>query len=437
MIVSVAGSGLARFLVLPVSAVLGIVVTRVLIDNYGLDVYAQYTLLVGLAALIPFADLGISAAIVNAVAGAQDPHTDDHLRKTLVTCFRVLAACSLTVIAVVVTIYAVGAWPTLLGDGLTQANGSLIATICLGIFGLNILISYGQRILASLGLNALVVLLGGLQTPIVLAVLIVMVLTGADGSFIPVAAYAATTFICLICIIVASRRISPMLGHAYRAALRLRSERGAPVFNVAWPMLIQMIAVPLAMQSDRLLLGHLSTLDELTSYSLASQIFMPIFAVVTSAGFALWPVFARARATGTKSPLSPFVMSGLFAGVALLASVAMGLASGWLSEVASGGRISLDVGLIIAFASLMVVQSARYPFGSYLTDASGLRFQAYWVLVMLPVNLGLSIALAPSLGAVGPVIGSIVGVTMCQLLPNFWMVLRRTRRAERESLSVS
>ncbi len=67
---SVGGSAAARLLVLPISAVLGIFVTRLLIDNYGQASYAQYMLLVGIVSLIPFADLGISASIMNATAAA-------------------------------------------------------------------------------------------------------------------------------------------------------------------------------------------------------------------------------------------------------------------------------------------------------------------------------------------------------------------------------
>ncbi len=72
----VGGSAAARMLVLPISAILGIFVTRLIIDNYGQASYAQYMLLVGIAALIPFADLGISASIMNSVAAADDPRSD-------------------------------------------------------------------------------------------------------------------------------------------------------------------------------------------------------------------------------------------------------------------------------------------------------------------------------------------------------------------------
>ena len=50
------------------------------------------------------------------------------------------------------------------------------------------------------------------------------------------------------------------------------------------------------------------------------------------------------------------------------------------------------------------------------------------VVLMLPVNVGLSIVLATSLGAVGPVIGSIVGVVVFQLIANWIYVARAERR---------
>mgnify|MGYP000935205817 CR=1 FL=1 len=43
MLASVGGSAIARLTVMPVSALLGIVVTRLILDNYGEATYAQYT----------------------------------------------------------------------------------------------------------------------------------------------------------------------------------------------------------------------------------------------------------------------------------------------------------------------------------------------------------------------------------------------------------
>ncbi|MFD1338436.1 lipopolysaccharide biosynthesis protein [Microbacterium lemovicicum] len=426
---SVGASAAARFAVMPISAFLGIIVTRLLIENYGEATYAQYILLVSVGALIPFADLGVGAAIMNAAAGAKNPRTDAHLRSVLVACIRVLASSAIVIILVAVAIYALGAWPALLGEGLTPSTGGLAATLCLVVFGFSVLTSFGQRIMIALGLNSTVILLQVLQTPIVLLVLWTVISTGGSGGYIAVVSYLATFLIGIVVLIIAARKIRPAVGRAMREAVT-PGVRGARVFDTAWPQLVMMVALPLAMASDRLVLSHLSTLQALTEYSLAAQMFMPLYGAVAAAGMSLWPVFARARQTGQRSPVSPFAMSAAFAGFGLVAASVMMLLSGWLAEIASGGVISLGWPILVMFVIYVTVQAAKYPFGAFLTDAKGLRFQAYCVLLLLPINLGLTLLLTPLLGAPGPLIGSVIGVVLCQMIPNAIMVRRRLKGTE-------
>lgn len=424
----VGGSAAARMLVLPISAILGIIVTRLIIDNYGQAAYAQYMLLVGIVALIPFADLGISAAIMNAVASAEDPRTDARLRGTLITAMRILAGSATTLILISAILSVTGSWSAILGDGLDGETGNLAAGLCLSIFALSMLVSYGQRILVALNLNFLTILIGGLQTPIVLLSLLGAIATGVDlGPYVAVVSYASLVVTGGLMLFLANRRIRPLLGQAFRGAWRIFTVRGERVFDTAWPMLVQMIALPLAMQSNRLILSHTSGVTELATYSLASQMFNPIFSVSVAASMALWPIFARARAFGS-SEVSPRRLTFVFGGLALLAVTAMSLVSPFLAQLASGGEIVLPWTLVIAFAILMLFQAAKSPLGMYMTDARGLRFQAYMVLLMLPVNVGISIVLAVWWGAVGPVIGSIVGVLVFQLIANWIYVGREERR---------
>ncbi len=424
----VGGSAAARMLVLPISAILGIVVTRLIIENYGEASYAQYMLLVGIVSLIPFADLGISAAIMNAVAEAKDPRSDDNLRTTLITSMRILAGSATTLIIVAAVLTLTGAWPAILGDGLDGGTGQLAAGLCITAFALAMLVGFGQRILIGLHLNFLSILIGGLQTPLVLLVLLGAIATGIDiGPYVAVISYISLILTGGLMLFLANRRVRPVLGEAFRGAWRVFSVRGGRVFDTAWPMLVQMVALPLAMQSNRLILSHTSGVTELATYSLASQMFNPIFSVSVAASMALWPIFARARRAGT-SDVSPQRLAFVFTGFSLIAVTVMSLASGLLAQLASGGRIELPLALVLAFAVLMVLQAAKSPLGMYMTDARGLRFQAYMALGMLPVNVGLSIWLAFVWGAVGPVIGSIVGVLIFQLVANWVYVTREQKR---------
>ena len=295
------------------------------------------------------------------------------------------------------------------------------------MIGVSLLFGFSQRILAGVGKNHVSIGLLGLQTPIVLLVLIIVIKTDSPiGPYVAVVPYVATLFIQLLTTVAANKAISPTLGRAIRDVPRLRTVRGGKVFDVAWPMMIQMVALPLAMQSDRLMLSHFSTREALARYNLASQMFTPVWQVVSAAGFALWPIFAKQRAKGDGGSPVPIALG--FGGAALVVTTVIALASGWLAELASGGQISLSLLIVLVFSVFMVFQALKYPLGMYMTDAPGLRFQAYMVVAMVPVNVGLSYWLTGRLGAAGPVIGSLVGVFFFQFLANLLYVRRGQRR---------
>lgn len=427
---SVLRSGGTRLLVLPVSAVLGIVLTRLVIEEWGTGAFAQYGLLVSLGALLPFADLGLSAAVVNAVAGSPDPAEDPHVRGVLVTTVRVLLVSATVLSVLVLGIGWAGAWPSLLGPGLLPGSGSLAATLCFLLIALALPFGIGQRLLTGLGRNHVSIAIGGLQTPLLLSVVALLAWTGVPaGGYVAVVAYATTALLALACTWSAARRVRPALGRALRDVPRLRTVRGERVADLAWPMLVQMVALPLAMQTDRIVLSHRAGPEVLAEYNLAAQMFTPIWALVSAAGITLWPVYRRRRAQGRDE--SPARMSLAFGAAAGGVAVLVAVASPLLADVASGGRIALGGGLVVAFTVLMTLQGLKYPAGMYLTDAPGLRFQALMVALMLPVNLGASWVLAGPLGAAGPVLGSALGVALFQVLANALRVrwLRRARAA--------
>lgn len=419
----------ARFLVMPVTALLGIVATRLILDSYGQLAYVQYGLLVGLAGLLPFADLGLSAVVMNAVAQSPDVRADDELRRTLLASLRLLLISGAVIVLISAALTLAGAWPSLLGQGLMPRTGPWVAGACLALVGVGLPLGIGQRILTGLGKNHLTIIVTGIQSPLVLLALWIAVLADLPaGPVLGVLPYVAILLLSLVLTVLSGRLVGPTLASA--ATRVLSRDKGAKVGHVAWPMLVVMIATPLAMQTDRIVLSHVSEVGELAEYSLAAQMFIPIWALTNAAGLALWPVFARDRATGEET--SPTRYGVVFGVIAATAAVAVSLASPWLARLASGGQIELGLDVLIAFSVLQILQAAKYPFGVYLTDAPGLRFQVWMVLAMLPVNLILSIVLARQYGAVGPLVGSAVGVLIFQLLANWWYagrVLRR-RRAE-------
>lgn len=428
---AVGSTAVTKIAVMGLSGVLGILTSRLIIEHFGTAAYAQYGLLSTFTTLLPFADLGLAAVVINAVAGSSSPRTDDTVRRTVVTALRVLLVSGGTIAGLAALVTVAGWWPTLLGEGLLPDGGALAAGLCLAVFGLVLPLTVGQRILVGLGRTSTQVASQSVVAPfMVLAIGSAVMLAAPVGSYLAVISYVANALVSVICLVVAARALSPQLGSAVRLVPRVRSYRGVPVVGLAWPMLVQMIALPVAMQTGRLLLSHLAGPDELAQYNLASQLFGLVLQTIAAAGVALWPVYARARAAGrVESPATAvawFLLGGLLLGGALAA------VSPWVTGFVSGGQIRLDGWMLGAFVVFVGLQAAKYPLGMYMTDRRGLVFQVPPIVLMVPITLGLSWWAVDLVGAAGPVLATSLAVLLCQVLPNLWYVSRdlARRRAE-------
>lgn len=412
----------AKVLVMGLSGLLGLFTSRMIIGHFGTDAYAQYGLLTSFPALLPFADLGMAAVVINAVASSDSVSTDRQVRNTITTALRILIVAGGAIVAVAVVITATGLWPTLLGKGLTD-DGSWAAFSCLAVFGLVLPLTLGPRVLVGLRRTSSQVASQAVVAPFILLSVTLAVASAAPvGSYLAVLSYLGNALVAVICLVIAARAITPQLGKAIQEIPQLRRVPGVPALSLAWPMLVQMIALPVAMQSDRLLLSHLTTGDELAQYNLTSQLFGMVLQAIMAGGMALWPIYARARANQQiRSPFQPtawFLVGGLsMAGV-------LALVAPLIADYVSGGRIVLDFWLVLGFVVFVAVQAMKYPLGMYMTDKGGLRFQVVPILLMVPLNLGISWWLIGVVGAGGPIIGSAVSVLLCQLIPNFVYVAR-------------
>ena len=433
----VGGAAAVKVLVMGLSGVLGIITSRLIIAHFGTDAYAQYGLLSTITSLLPFADLGIAAVLINTLAGSDEPRHDTLVLRTMTTAFRVLLCSGGVIILVAAAITVSGLWPVLLGHGLMPESGSLAAFLCLAIFGLVLPLGLGSRVLVGLQRNTTQLSVQAVVAPLILVIVGCATLLAIPiGGYLAVVSYFANGVSSLLCLLLAARLISPQMRRALRDVPRLRSAPGTRVMNTAWPMLAQMLALPIAMQTDRLLLSHLTTGDQLAQYNLASQLFGIVLQTVAAAGLALWPIYAKARAKDVvQSPNRPTVA---FAVGGLALATLLALLSPLLAQVVSAGRLHLDGWLVWGFVAFCAAQAAKYPIGMYMTDKRGLQFQVVPILILVPINLGLSWFLVGVIGAGGTIIGSTVAVTLCQVVPNLVYVRRDlSRRREAARLTAA
>ena len=422
---SVGNSAIVQVVVTGLSGLVGMATARLIIEQFGVAQYAQYGLLASLPALIPFADLGMAAVVMNVLASSDRVNTDPVVRRTLTSAFRILVCSGLTIVVIGVLLGALGWWPLILGPGLLD-GGAVTATVCITILGLALPCGVGARILVGLGRNPLQTALAGLAAPLVMAgVLIIIAVGNGSGSFLAVASYAAVAIVAVVLLVTAARLIRPQVGTALRDVPRFRQVPGVRVFDIAWPMLVQMISLPIAMQTGRILLSHQGTSVNLAQYNLAAQLFGVVLSAVSAAGLTLWPHFARARSRSVKA--SPFRAALVFAAAGLALSLLLAALLPLLVPLVTGGEVGLTLSLVGAFVAFVTVQAAKYPIGMYMTDAAGLRAQVLPIVLMVPLNLGLAWWSIPYLGAAGPVWATSASVLVCQVIPTTLWVRRRLR----------
>lgn len=429
----VGSASVVKIVVMGLTGILGIFTNRAIIASFGVQAYGQYGLLSTLPTLLPFADLGMAAVVINAASSSDDPAKDEQVRRTIVTALRILLGSAAVIVGIAVLLTLIGAWGTLLGQGGLLPGAELVPLWCFALLALGLPLSIGQRLLVGLGRTSTQIAASGITGPFMfLGVLALAVYLPEAGNYLAILSYAASFLVSLLCFWLAARLLRPQVSAAVKQVPFRKRFPGVRALHLALPMLVQMMALPVAMQTDRLLLSHLTRGDELAQYNLASQLFGIVLQTIAAAGVTLWPIFARARAT--QQLVSPIRPTLIFLALGAVGAVLMALLTPFLVDFVTGGKFTLDPLLVAAFVVFVSLQAAKYPAGMYMTDAKGLTFQVWPILIMTPVNVALSWWLTTVVGAAGPVIGSAIGVLLFQVIPNLWYVRRdlAIRRADQE-----
>lgn len=115
-------TAITKFVVMGITGIVGLFTTRLIIGHFGTEDYELYALVSTLPSLLPFADLGMAAVILNAVGGSANPRNDPEVRQAIVTAMRILTNSGLVITGVCVLITILGAWPLLLGTDWPAPN---------------------------------------------------------------------------------------------------------------------------------------------------------------------------------------------------------------------------------------------------------------------------------------------------------------------------
>lgn len=413
-------AGATKALLLPITSVAALVVAHLQIAAVGVVGFGILTLLLTITTLLPFADLGVGAAVTNATSSGGDPN---RMEQVVVASFRLLAVTAAVLLICGSALTTLRLWDDITGVRLAEVpNLNRDMFFVVALFCLGIPLGLGARILLGIGRYPLLLVMQASGSLIVLATVFGFRHSRSMTPFL-LAPFFAQVMVAAAVMFVALRSI----GLRPWALLRFRLARdlgvGREIATTAAPMFFISLALPFALQTDRLVLSHVSGRGQLSDYAIVSMLYLPTWAIISSAGMTLWPRFNMMRGNPGHDGRARYLraLKGFLA-LGATGAICLAMLGPFVTMLWAGRRGG--TALWLAFAILLIVQAGHLPAAMYLTSSTGLRFQALCVAGMCVANVPLSVWLAANLGAVGPVVASAVTIFCFQLLPGRRFVMR-------------
>jgi O-antigen/teichoic acid export membrane protein len=396
---------------LPLSALLALGATKIVIGHYGVAAYGIFALILSIPALLPARDLGLGAKVIDVVARRHElglATVEDTLAGALGRISRVAVCAIIAVIAAQVTV----GWSVLLGNTVSGVpDPAITATLCLFALslpgGLAVSVLWGLRRMDLLALQGPIITLSTCASVGVAAILKLPLW----AALVACMAWNCGIQWASLDLVASYLRLS-------RKRLVANALRPLPQTFRRWavPMLLISTAGSIAYQTDRLVLSHIGGSLAVAHYSVVAQLFFPLLGIVSSAGYTLWGKYAVERGREGVSRAAFVRTVAVFAGVGLVEAVLLTAAGPFAIEAVLGVRVA--AGLCAAFGLLLMLQAAGLPVGMLMTDERGLRDQAIVFSLMVILNVWLSILLAARVGTSGPVLASAITYLGVVLLPS-------------------
>jgi O-antigen/teichoic acid export membrane protein len=412
----------------PLVALVGLLNTAVIVRQTGEAVFGLVSLVTTLTLLMPFADLGIGAVVISACSQRGRIVDDPIAVATVQRGMRRLNLVAVVLIAISLLIMATDSWGFLLGSRAGPADRIAI-TIAACLIALGVPAGIGIRILIGIDKNPLAVLLTMSNAIFTLLITLWLKALGVDGIWYAVSGAGGA----LIGNCIATALALKLSGLGRLAFARPGAEHaGSKLLQGSLWMFVVSIGLPMGLQSQRLILSHVSTPGELSRYALIAQVYGVTWMVFSTAGVALWPVFVKRRSDmGTSTRL--WLRSALAFGVlSALAGVGLVVLGPWATSVLSGGHLVADRALAIAIALLLVVQCVHLPGGVMLTMPREMRWQSQCLLAMGLSTVVLGIWWGGRWGGAGVVAAAVVATVAAQIVPDFVWIPRLLRRRAQE-----
>lgn len=423
-----------RAAVLPISALCSLATSALIIQHTGAAAFGIISMVAQLQLALPFADLGMGAAVARAAARADRSAAEARLLRVLLgRTALLLVGVGTTGAALVVLAGTLGLYSRVL-DVPAELESQLDAVVStvLVLFLLSLPLGLSERILLGRDRTDLLVLCGLVPTVGNLTVVAVLTRTDVPAPWLALGLPVSTVLVLVLCCLLALLHPRSGIAGLLRSARGPvedgpRSPSSGGVLVAALPVLVAMAGTVLAEQHGRAVLAAVSTPLAVSEYAIALQLYMPAYSVLYMAAGVFWPRFAvRLDARLWRRANAALMAMGIAAAAALV--VLTRPVARWVS----GGELVPPWLLVLGLAAAMVAQSAHLTQLNLLTDPSGyVRLAAMAAALLLLVVPGTILGVRLGLGSAAPAVSMACGVAVAQVGPGLLVARRRVAAAAR------
>ncbi|OZC83646.1 hypothetical protein CH254_22190 [Rhodococcus sp. 06-412-2C] len=399
----------------------GTLAAWLLVDRFGAPGFALFSLLSTILIMLPFADLGLGASAVNIASDYSAGRlTFEQLAVRYKKIRAILSLVGLVIIGSALAIGLMRGWTILLGNALDSTQAQLTVTIMFSILGASVPLGIGSRMMQGRGSMDRVTKIASLN-PLIQIIFIApfvwLLPSAAFVAFLPALAYLAVA-------VVTDHRSRRIDGRVLPFFPRYDAMR-YPISNL-WKSSLSFMVMSLGMlfvfQSQRIILAHRSSVDQLAEFSLVAQYLIPVLALIVALSQALWPKYRNAGAKLTfpifRRHVGVFSFGGIV-GSFVLCCVVVAVSRGLF-----GSTITVEWQTLLAASIYLTAMAAYQPCSMLLTHPDGLRVQSIITVVSSAASVATGVSLAPSLGSRGAFLAAGLCVVVFQLIPTY-LVARR------------
>lgn len=415
------GAGLAVLVTLPMA--------RRALDP---ELFGVWMMLSALFGFMAFADLGVGNGVLNNITQARASRDDIQLRRTLLAGY----ACTGSVGVAL----ALGwlAWahcssdPTVLAGAINPAHrGEVLAALSAFalVLAVNIPASLVQRV--QLGMqegywNGIAQFIGAMAT------MVAVPLTLRHGGGVDMLVFAT------VGVQAAVNVANTVIWLGRRQLLGVRCWRG----TLHAPTLVKLLSsgvlffllqasAAFAFQSDAIVISQTLGQAAYGNFAVVQKLFLFVSMLLTAAMVGLWPAFGDAIASGNMTWVRKVLRRGILAagGAALLASSALALAMPWILSHWMHTLLQPVWTLLLALATLTVMDAMANVLGAFMNGANILRAQLFFAVTMASTAFGAKWLLTPLLGATGAVLSTILAYCLISV-PGQIFIFRKAFRSK-------